>query len=284
MRIVIEIDDAGRVGAEGEQPAVTVAAPDADAGAAPAAAEAVTPGAPGRGDVVDGGAAGAPGGAVRAAGPDRRPTVAMVTVPSTPAGRPATDAHDGRAGPRCHGLSLTRPDRVRPSRCGMPSRHEVVVDHLDPQPADRIAEVGCGWGVAATLVLERLTIGTYVGVDRSATMVAAAAGRNAAAVAAGRARFVAASAEELAGGPFDRVFAARVRALATAPALAAVHDGCSSPAGPAAGDRRAVGGRGERRRLTVAASRDGRAGFREVRRVDAPFDGGVVVCVRAVRP
>ncbi len=165
----------------------------------------------------------------------------------------------------------------------MPSRHEVVVDHLDPQPADRIAEVGCGWGVAATLVLERLTIGTYVGVDRSATMVTAAAARNATAVAAGRARFVAARAEELAGGPFERVFAARVRALATVPALAAARgalvaggvllvaiDAPSLPAASASAD--------------LVASAMGDAGFRDVRRVEAPFDGGVVVCVRALRP
>ena len=72
-------------------------------------------------------------------------------------------------------------------------------DDLDPQPADRVVEIGCGHGVAATFVLERLTIGTYTGVDRSPTMIAAAAGRNAAAVAAGRATFVAARAEAFAG-------------------------------------------------------------------------------------
>jgi cyclopropane fatty-acyl-phospholipid synthase-like methyltransferase len=170
----------------------------------------------------------------------------------------------------------------------VPSRHEVVVDHLDPQPTDRVAEVGCGWGVAATHVLDRLTTGTYVGVDRSSTMVAAATERNAAAVAAGRAAFVAAPAEELAGGPFDRVFAARVRAMASAPALAAA-SGALVPGGllllaidapsPATASGAAV-----MAASAMAASAMAAAGFRQLRCVEAPFDEGVVVCVSAVRP
>ena len=110
---------------------------------------------------------------------------------------------------------------ARPSRgTRLPTRHEVVVDLLDPQPADHVVEVGCGHGVAATLVLDRLTSGSYTGVDRSAAMIAAATGRNAAAVAAGRATFVESALETFDGGPCDRLFAARVRELATPDGLA----------------------------------------------------------------
>ena len=118
MRIVIEIDDAGRVGAEGEQPAVTVAAPDADAGAAPAAAEAMTPGAPGRGDVVDGGAAGGPSGRWRRRIRGRRwgRRGRWRRCHRRRRGARRLTLTTGRAGPGGPRRSLTRPDGVRPSR------------------------------------------------------------------------------------------------------------------------------------------------------------------------
>jgi cyclopropane fatty-acyl-phospholipid synthase-like methyltransferase len=65
-----------------------------------------------------------------------------------------------------------------------------AVEQIDVQPADRVLEVGCGHGVAVTLISERLHGGTVVGVDRSPTMIRAATKRNAAHVAAGRARFL----------------------------------------------------------------------------------------------
>jgi ubiquinone/menaquinone biosynthesis C-methylase UbiE len=87
-----------------------------------------------------------------------------------------------------------------------------VVDRLDIQPDDRVLEIGCGHGVAATLVCERLDGGRLTAIDRSPKMIEAARRRNAAHVEAGRAEFLVASLEELELGErrFDKVFAVRV--------------------------------------------------------------------------
>ena len=91
-------------------------------------------------------------------------------------------------------------------------RQARIVEALGIRPGDRVLEIGCGHGVAATHVCERLDGGRYVGVDRSATMVAAASRRNAAHVATGRAAFMVAELERLnlADARFDLVFAVRV--------------------------------------------------------------------------
>jgi ubiquinone/menaquinone biosynthesis C-methylase UbiE len=87
-----------------------------------------------------------------------------------------------------------------------------VVDGLAIGPADRVLEIGCGHGVAATLVCERLDGGSLTAIDRSPKMIEAAAKRNAEHVAAGRAEFLVARLEDADLGErrFDTIFAVRV--------------------------------------------------------------------------
>jgi ubiquinone/menaquinone biosynthesis C-methylase UbiE len=88
-----------------------------------------------------------------------------------------------------------------------------VVDRLDVQPDDRILEIGCGHGVAATMVCERLGEGgRLTAIDRSRKMIDAAARRNAEYVEAGIAEFLVMTLEnaDLGERRFDKVFAVRV--------------------------------------------------------------------------
>jgi ubiquinone/menaquinone biosynthesis C-methylase UbiE len=94
----------------------------------------------------------------------------------------------------------------------MTERLRSVVEQLDIGPDDRVLEIGCGHGVAATLVCERLDGGRLTAIDRSAKMITAAARRNAAYVEAGKAEFLVADLEHLDLGDrrFDVIFAVRV--------------------------------------------------------------------------
>lgn len=87
-----------------------------------------------------------------------------------------------------------------------------AVEVLDVQPDDRLLEIGCGHGVAVSLVCERLDGGSIVAIDRSPTMIEAATRRNADHVAAGRASFQVASLHRADFGDarFDKVFAIHV--------------------------------------------------------------------------
>jgi ubiquinone/menaquinone biosynthesis C-methylase UbiE len=94
------------------------------------------------------------------------------------------------------------------------------VESMAIGPGDRVLEIGCGHGVAASLVCELLGRGgRYVAVDRSAKMIAAARKRNEAQVRAGLAQFIQSDLEtmDLGDARFDKVFAMRVRLFFTDP-------------------------------------------------------------------
>ncbi len=96
----------------------------------------------------------------------------------------------------------------------MTDRLRAIVEKLNIEPDDHVLEIGCGHGVAATLVCERLAGGSgrLTAIDRSPKMIAVAQQRNAAHVQAGTAEFLVAHLEELDLGDrrFDVVFAVRV--------------------------------------------------------------------------
>jgi cyclopropane fatty-acyl-phospholipid synthase-like methyltransferase len=87
-----------------------------------------------------------------------------------------------------------------------------AVETLAVEPGDRLLEIGCGHGVAVSLVCEKLDGGTITAIDRSAKMIEMARKRNAEYVAAGVASFqtVTPLEADLGGALFDKVFAINV--------------------------------------------------------------------------
>jgi ubiquinone/menaquinone biosynthesis C-methylase UbiE len=101
------------------------------------------------------------------------------------------------------------------------------VDTLRIEPDDRVLEIGGGRGVAASLVCERLSGGTYTGIDRSATATSAARKRNQEYEASGTASFdtAAVADADFDDAQFDIVFAVNVNAFWLDPTreLKAIH-------------------------------------------------------------
>ena len=103
-----------------------------------------------------------------------------------------------------------------------------AADTLALDPADRVLEIGCGQGVAVSLVCERLTSGRITAIDRSKKMIEMAARRNREHVAGGKAVLKTAALEKADFGDerFDKVFAFNVAPFWQQPqaALGAVRD------------------------------------------------------------
>src|SRR3954462_8250124 len=101
-------------------------------------------------------------------------------------------------------------------------------DTLEVRPADHLLEVGCGHGVAVSLVCESLTTGTITAIDRSPKMIKMATRRNREHVDAGRAVLEAVALEDadLGDRRFDKIFAFNVAPFWLQPgaALAAIRE------------------------------------------------------------
>jgi ubiquinone/menaquinone biosynthesis C-methylase UbiE len=98
---------------------------------------------------------------------------------------------------------------------GASPRLEWAVERLDVAPDDHVLEVGCGHGVAISLICDRLDGGTITAIDRSPKMIEVATRRNRDCIAAGKADVRVASVEdaELGEARFDKALAVHVRAV-----------------------------------------------------------------------
>lgn len=106
----------------------------------------------------------------------------------------------------------------------VPERLQWAVQMLAIAPGDEVLEIGCGPGLAISLVCDRLGPGRITGIDRSATAIKRATERNAEHVASGKAllRHVELANLEGSDQPFDKVFAVNVNLIWVRPADAEV--------------------------------------------------------------
>ena len=106
-----------------------------------------------------------------------------------------------------------------------------AVDTLEVRPAHRLLEVGCGHGVAVSLVCERLTTGTITAIDRSPKMIEIATRRNSEHVHAGRAvlEAIALQDADLGDRRFDKIFAFNVAPFWQQPEVRSVPSASTSP-------------------------------------------------------
>ncbi len=90
-----------------------------------------------------------------------------------------------------------------------------AVEVLAVQPDDILLEIGCGAGIAAQMVCERLTTGKIIAVDQSKAMIQAAQKRNHAWIATEKADFQLAPFIQVDVGQvrFDKIFAVNVNVL-----------------------------------------------------------------------
>jgi len=97
-------------------------------------------------------------------------------------------------------------------RTRVPERVRWAVRVLDISPGDQVLEIGCGSGVAVSLVCDQLVGGRITAIDRSATAIKRATERNADHIAAGKAVLRQVDLAALADRDrrFDKVFAVNV--------------------------------------------------------------------------
>jgi cyclopropane fatty-acyl-phospholipid synthase-like methyltransferase len=102
----------------------------------------------------------------------------------------------------------------------LPERLRWAARVLDVAPGDQILEIGCGPGVAVSLVCGQLVGGSITAIDRSATAIKRAAERNAGHIASGKAALRQAdlAALTLPGQRFNKIFAVNVNLFWARPA------------------------------------------------------------------
>jgi SAM-dependent methyltransferase len=94
----------------------------------------------------------------------------------------------------------------------IPERLSWAVEQLKIAGDERLLEIGCGRGVAVSLICSLLTTGMITAIDRSATAIDAARRRNADFAAAGKVLFRHIALEDMTGPAksFDKIFAVNV--------------------------------------------------------------------------
>jgi cyclopropane fatty-acyl-phospholipid synthase-like methyltransferase len=97
----------------------------------------------------------------------------------------------------------------------MSERLRAIVEALEVRPNDDILEIGCGHGVAATFICQKLKGGRLLAIDKSKKMIDAAVRRNKEYIEAGKAEFHLADAMKFDPGRqrFDKILAVRVGLL-----------------------------------------------------------------------
>jgi cyclopropane fatty-acyl-phospholipid synthase-like methyltransferase len=102
----------------------------------------------------------------------------------------------------------------------IPERLLWAAETLSISPDDSILEIGCGHGVAVSLIAEKLTTGKIIAIDRSESAIRAAAQRNENHLAAGKAEFHLTSLHEVDFGEtrFHKIFAVNVNVFWLTPA------------------------------------------------------------------
>lgn len=107
----------------------------------------------------------------------------------------------------------------------MSERLLAIVEGMRIRPDDQILEIGCGHGVAASFICERLRRGHLVAIDKSKKMIAAALQRNEEHVRSGKAEFHVVDVLDFdpRKRKFDKILAVRVGLLHRNPALVSSH-------------------------------------------------------------
>lgn len=163
-------------------------------------------------------------------------------------------------------------------------RLQWAVDTLAVAPEDQLLEIGCGHGVAVSLVCDKLTGGKITAIDRSAKMVALATKRNEHCITSGKAEIVTGvfPSVDLGDERFTKIFASHINVFWRQPdrELAAVRS-LLVPGGTFYLFFQPL----ERAHVETATSRAianlERGEFIEIRTVTEEIVGGPMVCVAA---